>query len=238
MSTSHFDDIATAYDQSLPAHVVEHYLSKRTRFVLEHCPLGQVLEVGCGTGLLAAQLAGAGYDVTGVDPSEGMLEVLRARTSEVETVHGSGTALPFPDDTFDLVLSVAVMHHIADPGEVHRALAEMVRVTKPSGRILVWDHNPRNPYWKNLMARVPQDTGDERLIGEHELVTGLEESGAEILASAQLGLVPDFTPERALVLAAAAERAAERIPLLRRFCAHNVILAAKRDLRRPTGPTQ
>jgi ubiquinone/menaquinone biosynthesis C-methylase UbiE len=238
MSTSHFDDIATAYDQSLPAHVVEHYVRKRTRFVLEHCPRGQVLDVGCGTGLLATQLAGAGYDVTGVDASEGMLEVLRARTSEVESVRGSGTALPFADDTFDLVLSVAVMHHIADSGEVRRALAEMVRVAKPSGRILVWDHNPRNPYWKSLMTRVPQDTGDERLIGERELVTGLEESGAEILASTQLGLVPDFTPERALVLATAAERAAERIPLLRRLCAHNVILAAKRDLRRPTGPTQ
>jgi hypothetical protein len=50
--------------------------------------------------------------------------------------------------------------------------------------------------------------------------------------------VPDFTPERALVLAAAAERAAERTPLLRRLCAHNVILAAKRDLRRPTASAQ
>jgi SAM-dependent methyltransferase len=238
MSTSHFDQIATAYDQSLPGHVVEHYLSKRTSFVLEHCPRGQVLDVGCGTGLLATRLAGAGYEVTGIDPSEGMLDVLRARTPEVDGVRGSGTALPFADDTFDLVLSVAVMHHIADPGEVRRALREMVRVAKPSGRILVWDHNPRNPYWKSLMARVPQDTGDERLIGEHELVTGLEESGADILASPQLGLVPDFTPERALGLAAAAERAAERIPLLRRLCAHNVILAAKRDLRRPIGPAR
>jgi SAM-dependent methyltransferase len=236
MSTSHFDEIATAYDQSLPAHVVEHYLSKRTRFVREYCPRGQVLDVGCGTGLLAKRLVRAGYDVTGLDPSEGMLEVLRGRVPEVDGVHGSGTALPFADNEFDLVLSVAVMHHIADPDEVRRALAEMVRVTKPAGRILVWDHNPRNPYWKSLMARVPQDTGDERLIADHELIVGLEKSGAEILLSAQLGLVPDFTPERALGLAAAAERTAERIPLLRRLCAHNVILATKRDLHRPAGP--
>jgi ubiquinone/menaquinone biosynthesis C-methylase UbiE len=238
MNTSHFDEIATAYDESLPGHVIGHYLRKRTRFVLQHCPRGQVLDVGCGTGLLATQLARAGYGVTGVDPSEGMLEVLRARTSGVDAVRGSGTALPFADDTFDVVLSVAVMHHIADPREVRRVLAEMVRVAKPLGRVLVWDHNPRNPYWRSLMARVPQDTGDERLIGEHELITGLEESGAEILASTQLGLVPDFTPERALTLAAAAERAAERTPLLRRLCAHNVILAAKRDLRKPTASTQ
>jgi ubiquinone/menaquinone biosynthesis C-methylase UbiE len=238
MSTSHFDDIATAYDQSLPPHVVEHYLSKRTRFVLDYCPRGQVLDVGCGTGLLATRLAGAGYDVTAVDPSEGMLEFLRGRAPGIDSVQGSGAALPFADDTFDLVLSVAVMHHIADPDEVGRALAEMVRVAKPSGRILVWDHNPRNPYWTSLMARVPQDTGNERLIADHEVIAGLEESGAEILLAAQLGLVPDFTPKRALGLAAAAERAAERIPLLRRLCAHNVILATKRDLHRPAGPAQ
>ena len=42
----------------------------------------------------------------------------------------------------------------------------MVRVARPGGRILVWDHNPRNPYWGRLMARVPQDTGEERLIPE------------------------------------------------------------------------
>ena len=47
MSSSHFDSIATEYDESLPAHVVEHYLSKRTRFVLEHCPRGD----GAGRGL-------------------------------------------------------------------------------------------------------------------------------------------------------------------------------------------
>jgi SAM-dependent methyltransferase len=228
VSTSHFDQIATAYDESLPAHVVEHYLTKRTRFVLEHCPRGRVLDVGCGTGLLATRLADAGYEVTGVDPSEGMLEILAAQTSEVDAVSGSATSLPFPDDSFDVVLSVAVMHHIADAADVRQTLFEMVRVAKPSGRVLVWDHNPRNPYWKNLMARVPQDTGDERLIGERELIGGLRQSGAEILVSAQLGMVPDFTPQRALGLAATAERTAERIPLLRRLCAHNVILAAKR----------
>ena len=238
MSASHFDRIASAYDGALPAHVVEHYLSKRTRFVLEHCPGGSALDVGCGTGALATRLARAGYDVTGVDPSEGMLEVLRSRSPDVDAVRASGTSLPFADDSFDLVLSVAVLHHIADPGDVHRTLAEMVRVAKPSGRILVWDHNPRNPYWKSLMARVPQDTGEERLIGEHELVAGLRESGAETLFSAQLGMVPDFTPKLAVGLAAAAERAVERTPLLRRLCAHNVILAAKPDPRRPTPPTE
>lgn len=227
MSSGHFDSIAGVYDESLPPHVVEHYLEKRVRFVLEHCPPGRGLDVGCGTGALAARLFAAGYEMTGLDPSEGMLDVLRSRAPEVRAVSGSGSSLPFPDDSFDLVLSVAVMHHVADPEQVRLTLAEMVRVASPSGRILVWDHNPRNPYWRLLMARVPQDTGEERLIPEGELVAGLGAAGAGILLSRRLGMVPDFVPHGALKAAAAAERAMERTPLVRGLAAHNVVLATK-----------
>jgi len=229
VSSSHFDAIAARYDASLPAHVVEHYLRKRVDFVLANCPPGRGLDVGCGTGALAARLADAGYEMAGVDPSEGMLEVLRDRAPAVEAVQGDGTDIPFPDDSFELVLCVAVMHHIADADAVRATLAEMTRVARPGGRILVWDHNPRNPYWRILMARVPQDTGEERLIPERELLDGLAAAGARTLSSAQLGLVPDFVPPAGLRAAAAAERAVEGTPLARRLCAHNVILAEKPD---------
>jgi SAM-dependent methyltransferase len=228
MTSSHFDSIASVYDESLPAHVVEHYLRKRTRYVQEHCPPGAGLDVGCGTGVLAGRLAAAGWEMTGVDPSDGMLDVLRARTPEVRAVCASGTELPFPDGAFDVVLTVAVMHHIAEPDAVRRTLGEMVRVVRPGGRVLVWDHNPRNPYWKRLMARVPQDTGEERLIPEAEMLGGLRAAGAGIVSSVQLGLVPDFVPPVALPAAAAIERLVERTPLVRRLGAHNVILATRR----------
>ena len=39
--------------------------------------------------------------------------------------------------------------------------------------MLVWDHNPRNPYWRRLMAKVPQDDGSERLVPEAEVARGL-----------------------------------------------------------------
>jgi SAM-dependent methyltransferase len=227
VSSSHFDEIATVYDESLPAHVVEHYLRKRTAFVTATGPPGSALDVGCGTGALAERLAAAGYDVTGVDPSVGMLEVLRARCPTVNAVQASGTELPFGDDSFELVLTVATMHHIATPGAVRRTLAEMVRVARPGGRILIWDHNPRNPYWSSLMGRVPQDTGEERLIPEAEIVDGLQLAGASLLDVRQLGLVPDFTPPPLLGAAATVERLVERTPRLRGLAAHNVVLATK-----------
>ncbi len=228
MSSSHFDEIAGEYDDSLPAHVVEHYLRKRTAFIAALSPPGsRVLDVGCGTGALAVRLAGAGYDVTGIDPSDGMLGVLRRRDTSVEAVHGSGTQLPFETDSFDLVYCVAVMHHVADPDDVRATLIEMSRVSRPGGRVLIWDHNPRNPYWGRLMARVPQDTGDERLISEQELLDGLQAGGAQIVESRQLGLVPDFTPPGAMRAAAALERGVERTPLVHRLGAHNVVVASK-----------
>jgi SAM-dependent methyltransferase len=227
MSSFHFDRIAGEYDHTLPAHVVEHYERKRARYALVLCPRGRGLDVGCGTGALTARLAAAGLDMTGADPSEGMLAILRERAPEVEAVRASGTDLPFDDGSFDLVLTVAVLHHIADAGDVGRTLAEMVRVTRPGGRVLVWDHNPRNPYWGRLMARVPQDTGEERLIGEDEVLAGLRAGGAEILRAEQLGWVPDFVPPALLPAAAAVERAVERTPLVRRLGAHNVAIGAK-----------
>jgi SAM-dependent methyltransferase len=227
MSNSHFDHIAAVYDESLPRHVVEHYLRKRAAFVLALRPAGSVLDVGCGTGALARRLSGLGYEVTGVDPSEGMLEVMRERSPGVPAVRGSGTALPFEPSSFDIVVSVATFHHIAEPGAVRATLAEMTRVSKPGGRIVVWDHNPRNPYWSSLMARVPQDTGEERLIPAQELVAGLTDAGADVLSVQQLGLVPEFTPRAAIGAAGALERAFERTPLANRYAAHNVVVATK-----------
>jgi SAM-dependent methyltransferase len=225
-----FDAVAADYDESLPAHVMDHYTDKRVAFIREHLPAGaKILDVGCGTGVLAARLQGEGYRVTGADPFAGMLTRMTARDSRIEAVHAQGQCLPFADGTFDLTYCVAVMHHIADPRDVHDTLVEMVRVTKPGGLVLIWDHNPRNPYWPLLMRRVPQDTGAERLIPERELLDGLADGGARPVEVRTLGMMPDFTPRPLLGVTAAVERVVERTPLLNRFCAHNVILARKPD---------
>lgn len=226
MSDETFDRIAAHYDEALPAHVVGHYLSRRERFLGELMPPpARALDVGCGTGALAQRLAAAGYDVTGIDPSRGMLDVAAERAPQVTTRQASATDLPFDDDSFDLVYSVATFHHIAAADAVRAALREIARVARPGGTIVIWDHNPRNPYWGPLMRRVPQDDGSERLIGADELEAGLRAGGAAVVASRQLGLVPDFVPPALLWLARAVEWAVERTPLLRRLCAHNVIVA-------------
>ena len=134
MTETHFDDVASVYDESMPAHVIEHYLRKRTRYLVSTVPPpARVLDVGCGTGALAERLAESGYEVVGLDPSAGMLEVMRRRAPATVAVQGSATEMPFADGEFDLSVSVATMHHIADPDGVRAALIEMVRVVRPGG---------------------------------------------------------------------------------------------------------
>lgn len=222
-----FDLVADEYDESLPSHVVDHYLAKRVAFIKAHTTPGPTLDVGCGTGQLAELVRDAGYDVTGSDYSQGMLDVMARLRPGIPGVQGSGTDLPFPDNTFTLTYCVAVMHHIADKDAVHKTLMEMVRVTKPGGRILIWDHNPRNPYWPILMKRVPQDTGAERLIPEKEVLDGLTDGGARIAMSKPLGFIPDFLPKPLLPIGRLAEGIVENVPGLNLLCAHNVVLAVK-----------
>jgi ubiquinone/menaquinone biosynthesis C-methylase UbiE len=99
----------------------------------------EVLEVGCGTGLILRRLAAVARRAVGVDLSPGMLEHARARGLEVH--EGSARSLPFEDDRFDLTVSFKTLAHVPDLAE---ALAEMARVTKPGGTMLVELYNPRS----------------------------------------------------------------------------------------------
>ena len=229
VAQTNFDAIAGIYDAVFPPHIIEHYVQRRASYLRRHAPgEGQTaLDVGAGTGLLAERLSDLGLGVVALDPFPQMLGKLQQRRPEIETVVAHGDEIPFPDDAFDLTYSVAVMHHIAEPPLVRSTLSEMVRVTRPGGRIVVWDHNPLNRYWSLLMRRVPQDTGAERLVPLPELVAGLRDAGADVVRTERLGLMPEFVPRALLGPAAAVERAVEATPSLRRFCAHNVVLAIK-----------
>lgn len=96
-----------------------------------------ILECGCGTGLILERLAEFANRAAGIDLSPGMLSLARERGLEVK--EGSVTALPFDDATFDVTCSFKVLAHVPDIG---KALAEMARVTKPGGVILAEFYNP------------------------------------------------------------------------------------------------
>jgi SAM-dependent methyltransferase len=226
LTTSTFDAVADTYDSSIPAHVAQHLLAKRLAFVSRHLPAGcLILDAGCGTGAFAGRLRDNGYRVVGIDASIGMLA--RARTRGVAVAQAIAQRLPFPDATFDGFVSVAVLHHLGSSDVVRGAIDEMIRVLRPGGRAVIWDHNPLNPYWPILMARVPQDDGSERLVSRGEILNHLARHPVAGVDKWRLGFIPDFTPRRALGAAIAIERRLEAWPLTRTFASHNVFLVSK-----------
>lgn len=219
--------VAHEYDDVFPRHVAEHYIDKRTNLVKELLPMGGlVLDVGCGTGQLAAAIAAQGFDVFGVDLSASMVSKARERGLS-GTYAGVTTALPFADGSFDLALTVATLHHLETPERVAATVSEMGRVVKSGGFVVLWDHNPSNPYWPILMKRVPQDSGDERLVPQAELLTDVRQSGLRIHKVLRSGLMPDFMPRALATPWGWVEHLVEVTPGLNVFAAHNVVVARK-----------
>lgn len=97
----------------------------------------RILDVGCGPGHLVERLVERGLEVTGIDLDPVMIERAEARLgSRAELLAADVAALPFPDASFDVVVSTLSMHHWAD----YRAgLAEIARVLRPEGRALIYD---------------------------------------------------------------------------------------------------
>jgi ubiquinone/menaquinone biosynthesis C-methylase UbiE len=106
-------------------------------FASRYAAGGDLLEVGCGTGLLLERLAQVTRSARGIDLSHGMLEKARARGLDV--LQGSATSLPYPDASFDVTCSFKVLAHVE---AIDTALAEMIRVTRPKGVVIAEFYNP------------------------------------------------------------------------------------------------
>lgn len=222
----HMDEVAAHYDETIPVHVRNHYLRKRVAAIRTRLAQGLVLDVGCGTGALAAALQEAGMTVMGMDQSLGMLRQCRERR-RISCFCGDAGTLPIASEGVDGVICIASLHHLVSPDLVRQTIREMLRVVKPGGWAVVWDHNPLNPYWPMFMRRLPQDQEPTRLVSLREVVDALEGMRGIRIHAQRSGLVPDFAPRRLLWLFQALEWIVERLPGLRLLCAHNVVLVQK-----------
>ncbi|HET7146157.1 MAG TPA: methyltransferase domain-containing protein [Gaiellaceae bacterium] len=130
----------------------------------------RALDVGCGAGALALALAPLVAEVVGVDRVPELLELARGRAPANATfVEGDATTLPFGGAEFDLAGTLRTLHHVARPELV---LAELARVTRPGGRVLVIDQlGPVDPLDAAAVDRFEQarDPGHHRLLPDGDL---------------------------------------------------------------------
>jgi ubiquinone/menaquinone biosynthesis C-methylase UbiE len=141
-----YDSFAEGYTASSETNLINAYYERPAMLELAGDVAGRrILDAGCGSGPLFAALRERGAIVTGIDKSAGMLEIARRRLGGDADLRVAelGSALPFPDDTFDDVTASLVLHYLEDWGP---ALAELRRVLKPGGRLIVSVDHPFAEY--------------------------------------------------------------------------------------------
>jgi ubiquinone/menaquinone biosynthesis C-methylase UbiE len=101
-------------------------------------PESKILDAGCGNGKNMVYLQNNGHIVNGIDFSEKLLDICRDKILDVE--YADIRKLTYENETFDYVISIAVIHHLSTSNEQYKALNELLRVTKKGGKVLftVW----------------------------------------------------------------------------------------------------
>jgi ubiquinone/menaquinone biosynthesis C-methylase UbiE len=144
-------------------------------------PGDTVLDVGCGTGdvtLLAKTRAGEGV-VYGIDPAPEMIAVARKKAAQkgldIDFRVGVIESLPFPDASIDVVTSSLMMHHLPEDLKVH-GLAEIYRLLKPGGRLLIADFmRPTGSFLNHLFIAFTRHHGLQK--GIEDLQQLLRDAG-------------------------------------------------------------
>ena len=156
-------------------------------------PGERVLDIGCGPGYLASEMAevvGREGFVLGVDPSPAMLAIAARRAVPgMELAEGDALSVPAPDASFDAAVSTQVYEYVAD---IAGALAEARRVLKPGGRLLILDTD-----WDSIVWRSSDDERMARVLAawdEHLAHPHLPRRLPELLASS------GFTLQKAAVV--------------------------------------
>ena len=147
-----YDLLAEAYTAENEASLINAYYARPAILALAGDVAGRrILDAGCGSGPLFAALRDRGAIVTGFDSSTGMLEQARQRLGDDADLQVAdlGSPLPFPDGAFDDVIAALVLHYLEDWGP---ALAELRRVLKPGGRLIVAVDHPFATVLSNLEA--------------------------------------------------------------------------------------
>ena len=145
-----FDEVAPKYD--IVNDVLSMGQTRRWRRLVVDAvgarPGSRVLDLAAGTGTSSEPYADAGVSVVACDFSLGMLKVGKRRRPDIDFVAGDATNLPFEDNSFD---ASTISFGLRNVNEPKKALSEMLRVTKPGGRLVIAEFSsPTVPVWRTM----------------------------------------------------------------------------------------
>jgi ubiquinone/menaquinone biosynthesis C-methylase UbiE len=231
---SYYDRFSETYERE--RHHGYHRLidELELELVRRHGAGRDVLEAGCGTGLLLREAASFARSAVGLDLSRGMLGTARSRGLRV--VQGSLTHVPLPSASVDLVYSMKVLPHVPP---IREALTELARVVRPGGHLLLEFYNPWSLRYlaKRLggPARIADGTTDRDVYTRYDTV-GVARTyvpvDLEVIGVRGVRVVTPassvFRVEALGRLFAGAERATCDLPLVRNLGGFIVLVARKR----------
>ncbi len=164
---SYYDEFSSWYENHRGRGYHQLLDDLEVDLVRRYCHGGRALEVGCGTGLILQRVAEFADNAVGIDLSAGMLA--KAQDRGLQVAQASATDLPCPDDSFDVVFSFKVLAHVE---QIHMAMHEMARVTRPGGYVLAEFYNPRSLRYMVKRLKTPTavstSTNDEAVYTRYD----------------------------------------------------------------------
>jgi ubiquinone/menaquinone biosynthesis C-methylase UbiE len=130
----------------------------------------RILDIGCGAGNLAKQLAAEGAFVTGIDPGTDAIRAAAAAVPQASFLEGVAEALPFDDAAFDVGVMINALHHVPETA-MQAALREAGRVIGPDGLVIVVEPLPAGNFFAAL--RSIEDETAVRQAAQHAIETAM-----------------------------------------------------------------
>ena len=189
----------------------------------------RLLEIGCGTGLVTELVhAATGASIVGIDISPELVAEAKARLPQATFQVENAFRMSFPNASFDAVYGSSILHHL----EIEPALAEIMRVLRPGGRMVFAEPNMLNPQifvQKNvpLIKRWLGDTPHETAFVRWSFARRLRRSGFTGVLVFPFDFLHPLTPRPLIPMVSALGALVERIPLAREIAGSCVIVAEK-----------
>jgi len=137
-SKEYFDEVAPRWDEMREGFFSDSARQKAIS-IAEVRPGRVAADIGAGSGYVTHGLVEQGLSVIAVDQSEAMLDAMRSKLSHLDSIDyrvGQAESLPIADEVVDYVFANMYLHHVESPPN---AIAEMVRILKPGGRVVITD---------------------------------------------------------------------------------------------------